>query len=150
MAKEKCISDMFLVNCNFNWADEFDLAGFELLSRGELLIMKKKMKMLDRDSDYDYEYEIGFGTNESLMYSPSDVIDIIDDVLKQKPLSDKDAKVIERVFDDYSTAVISLSEIVDRIWEEATDNGFEPDEDVYDVDEDDEDDEDEDDEDDED
>lgn len=135
MANEKNISDLFLVNCNFNWADEFDLAGFEILSRGELLCMKKDMKKLDRTCDYDYEYEIYFGTNESLMYSPSDVIDIIDDVLKQKPLSDKDAKVIERVFDDYSTAVISLSEIVDRIWEEAKDNGFDEDADDDDDDE---------------
>lgn len=134
MANKKSMDDLFLVNCDFNWADEFDLAGFELLSRGELLYMKKEMKKLDRSSDYDYEYEICFGTNESLMYAPSDVIDIIDDVLKQKPLSDNDAKVIERVFDDYSTAVISLSEIVDRIWEEATDNGFEDDDDDEDDD----------------
>lgn len=97
---------------------------------------------LDRSSDYDYEYEIGFGTNESLMYSPSDVIDIIDDVLKQKPISEDDAKVIERVFDDYSTAVISLSEIVDRILEEATENGYDENEDDEDDDDDDEDDED--------
>lgn len=138
MANENSMDDIFLVNCNFNWADEFDLAGFEILSRGELLCMKEDMEKLDRTCDYDYEYEIFFGTNESLTYSPSDVIDFIDDVLKQKPLSEDDAKVIERVFDDYSTAVISLSEIVDRIWEEAKDNGFDEDtvdeEDIFDED----------------
>lgn len=91
------------------------------------------MEKLDRTSDYDYEYEIYFGTNESLDFSPRDVIDMINDVLKQKPISEDDAKVIERVFEDYSTAVISLSEIVERILVEATDNGYDENEDEDDI-----------------
>lgn len=138
MANENSMDDLFLVDCDFNWADEFDLAGFEILSRSELLNMKEDMQKLDSSSDYDYEYEIYFGTNESLNYSPSDVIDIIDDVLKQTPISEDDAKVIERVFDSTSSAVITLSEIVERIWEEATDNGFDEDgvdeDDIFDED----------------
>lgn len=128
MANENSMDDLFLVDCDFNWADEFDLAGFEILSRGELLSMKEDMEKLDRTSDYDYEYEIYFGTNESLDFSPSDVIDIIDKVLKQTPISEDDAKVIDRVMGS-CRAVISLSEIVERIWEEAKDNGFDEDED---------------------
>lgn len=128
MANENSMDDLFLVDCDFNWADEFDLAGHEILSRGELLSMKEDMEKLDSSSDYDYEYEIYFGTNESLNYSPSDVIDIIDKVLKQTPIAEDDAKVIDRVMGSCS-AVISLSEIVERIWEEATDNGFDENED---------------------
>lgn len=128
MANENSMDDIFLVDCDFNWADEFDLAGFELLSRGELLSMKEDMEKLDRTCDYDYEYEIYFGTNESLNYSPSDVIGIIDKVLKQTPIAPEDAKVIDRVMGSCS-AVCSLSEIVERIWEEATDNGFDENED---------------------
>lgn len=123
MTNENSMDDLFLVDCDFNWADEFDLAGFEILSRGELLSMKEDMEKLDHTSDYDYEYEIYFGTNESLNYSPSEVIDIIDDVLKQKPIASDDVKVIKRVMGS-CRAVCSLSEIVERIWEEATDNGF--------------------------
>lgn len=126
MANENSMDDLFLVDCDFNWADEFDLAGFEILSRGELLSMKEDMEKLDRTNDYDYEYEIYFGTNESLDFSPSDVIDIIDKVLKQTPISEDDAKVIDRVMGS-CRAVISLSEIVERIWEEAKDNGFDED-----------------------
>lgn len=137
MANENSMDDIFLVDCDFNWADEFDLAGFELLSRGELLSMKEDMEKLDRTCDYDYEYEIYFGTNESLNYSPSDVIDIIDKVLKQTPIAPEDAKVIDRVMGSCS-AVCSLSEIVERIWEEAIDNGFGEDDAPYDPDEDDE------------
>lgn len=136
MANENSMDDLFLVDCDFNWADEFDLAGHEILSRSELLSMKEDMEKLDRTCDYDYEYEIYFGTNESLNYSPSDVIDIIDKVLKQTPISEDDAKVIDRVMGS-CRAVISLSEIVERIWEEATDNGFDENEDIE-VDEDDE------------
>lgn len=123
MANKKSMDDLFLVDCSFNWADEFNLAGFEILSRSRLLSMRENMEKLDRSSDYDYEYEIYFGTNEGLTYSPSEVIDIIDDALKQKPISEDDAKVIKRVMGS-CRAVCSLSEIVERIWEEATDNGF--------------------------
>lgn len=126
MANENSMDDLFLVNCDFNWADEFDLAGFEILSRSELLKMKEDMQKLDRSSKYDYGYEIYFGTNESLDFSPRDVIDIIDKVLKQTPISEDDAKVIERVMGS-CRAVCSLSEIVKGIWEEATYNGFEED-----------------------
>lgn len=136
MANENSMDDLFLVDCNFNWADEFDLAGHEILSRGELLSMKEDMEKLDRTCDYDYEYEIYFGTNENLTYSPSNVIDIIDKVLKQTPIAPEDAKVIDRVMGS-CRAVCSLSEIVERIWEEATDNGFDENEDIE-VDEDDE------------
>lgn len=129
MANENSMDDLFLVDCDFNWADEFDLAGHEILSRGELLSMKEDMEKLARSSEYDYEYEIYFGTNESLNYSPSDVIDIIDKVLKQTPIAPEDAKVIDRVMGS-CRAVISLSEIVERIWEEATDNGFDENEDA--------------------
>ena len=128
MANENSMDDLFLVDCDFNWADEFDLAGFEILSRSELLNMKEDMQKLDSSSDYDYEYEIYFGTNESLNYSPRDVIGIIDKVLEQTPISEDDAKVIERVMGS-CRAVCSLSEIVERIWEEATDNGFDENED---------------------
>ncbi len=117
------MDDLFLVDCDFNWADEFDLAGFEILSRGALLNMKGDMLRLSRSRDYNYEYEIYFGTNESLDFSPRDVIRIIDKVLEQTPIAEDDAKVIERVIGS-CCAVCSLSEIVERIWEEATDNGF--------------------------
>ena len=133
MANENSMDDLFLVDCNFNWADEFDLAGFEILSRSELLSMKEDMEKLARSREYDYGYEIYFGTNESLDFSPRDVIDIIDKVLKQTPIAPEDAKVIARVMGS-CRAVISLSEIVECIWEEATDNGFDENE----VDEDDE------------
>lgn len=123
MANENNMNDIFLVNCDFNWADEFDLAGFELLTRSELLSMKEDMEKLNRTDDYCYEYEIYFGTNESLNYSPWDVISIIDKVLKQTPIAPEDAKVIDRVMGS-CRAVISLSEIVERIWEEAKDNGY--------------------------
>lgn len=123
MANENSMDDIFLVDCDFNWADEFDLAGFELLTRSELLSMKEDMEKLDRTCDYDYEYKIYFGTNESLDFSPRDVIGIIDKVLKQTPIDPEDAKVIDRVMGS-CRAVCSLSEIVERIWEEATDNGF--------------------------
>lgn len=133
MANENSMDDIFLVDCDFNWADEFDLAGFELLTRSELLSMKEDMEKLARSRDYDYGYEIYFGTNESLDFSPRDVIGIIDKVLKQTPIAEADAEVIERVMGS-CRAVCSLSEIVERIWEEATDNGFDENE----VDEDDE------------
>lgn len=123
MANENSMDDIFLVDCDFNWADEFDLAGFELLSRGKLLSMKEDMEKLNRTNDYCYEYEIYFGTNESLNYSPRDVIGIIDKVLKQTPIAEADAEVIERVMGS-CRAVCSLSEIVESIWEEATDNGY--------------------------
>lgn len=129
MANENSMDDLFLVDCDFNWADEFDLAGHEILSRGELLSMKEDMEKLDRTCDYDYKYEIYFGTNENLTYSPSDVIDIIDKVLKQTPIAPEDAEVIDRVMGS-CRAVISLSEIVERIWEEATDNGYDENEDA--------------------
>lgn len=30
MINENSMDDLFLVDCDFNWADEFDLAGFEM------------------------------------------------------------------------------------------------------------------------
>lgn len=128
MTNENTMNDIFLVDCGFNWADEFDLAGFELLTRSELLSMKEDMEKLNRADDYCYEYEIYFGTNESLDLSPRDVIGTIDKVLKQTPIAPEDAKVIDRVMGS-CRAVISLSEIVERIWEEAKDNGYDENED---------------------
>ena len=83
-----------LVKTHYNWADEADFDGFEVMTETELAKAKAVVKKF---FDEHGSYEFYVGTNEAIDFDDFD--DIFGRHVKITPLTEAEAKVIEKLFD---------------------------------------------------
>ncbi len=81
----------YLVKFSSDWADEFDMDGFRIMSEEEFEKYKTGM------NNEEYPYEAGFGTNEWFDYDSSQ--DIMKD-LTIVEMSEEDVIVFEKYFEN--------------------------------------------------
>lgn len=67
--KDEFVSSYYIVFSCFNYGDEFDLPGFELMSQSQLIAWIDAVRTYFTKESYQ---EMGFGTNESLMFDSYD------------------------------------------------------------------------------
>lgn len=77
----------YLIKNSFNWADEIDFNGFDIISIDDLNEAKEVVKCLS----YDEEYSVGIGSNEELYITRSELEDMLENA---KPLSSIEVMVI--------------------------------------------------------
>ena len=101
-----------LVKTEYNWADEIDFPGWEILDKEEFEADKKIVKEFF-EKPGENGFEICVGTNEEIQFN------CYDDVfgwIEKKEVSDADAEVIIRVIGQYS-GKITISDPIERIKE---------------------------------
>ena len=102
-----------LVKTEYNWADEINLPGWEVMSKGDFEDCKKVIK--DYWKNGGKKFDIYVGTNEGItFYSESDCIPFDSDVIE---ITETDFEVVNRLFGS-SSGKINFSRIVERIEEE--------------------------------
>ncbi len=79
----------FLIKFEGNWADEFDVAGFSVLSEEEWETLQEEIQSIV------YPYELGFGFNESLYFEDQEELQKCIIVRK---LTNEEAYTIEKYF----------------------------------------------------
>jgi hypothetical protein len=84
---------IYLVKFSSDWADEFDMNGFKVMSEEEFEKYKTGM------NNEEYPYEAGFGTNEWFDYE--DAEDVMND-LTIVEISVSEAEVLTKLFTDGS------------------------------------------------
>lgn len=78
-----------LIKWEQNWADEFDMTGFQILSDEDY------NRFIDRINNADYPVEASFGTNESYEFeSIEDITRSIDAIT----LTEKEAETFSNLF----------------------------------------------------
>lgn len=100
---------MLIVRTEYNWADEMDFPGWEIMSERDLEDAKKKVKKYFDNGGAPFE--ICVGTNEEIEFESYD--DVFGWGFEVEEISASDAEVINRVFGRRG-GNITLSEPISR------------------------------------
>jgi hypothetical protein len=102
----------YIVELDFDWADEISFDCFEVFTESELKFFKESLANLGDD-----EREISIGTNEAINISPDDLLDMIENSDPVK-ITEEEYNVI-RVRIGSSYGLLTISEMFDEIeWNE--------------------------------
>ena len=91
---------MYLVKCEADYSDEFDVYGFEVMSKKRWEAIKEAIKRIN------YPVEFYFGTNEGLMpESPKELLSYFTVV----EISKEEVEVLKKFFSTYENVYYGVS-----------------------------------------
>ena len=106
-----------------NWADEFDIFGFEIISKNDFEPIIKTLDYIkENDSNlYNREEEFYYGTNEYVTLSYEDFHKVI---LNSKSLSNEEDQILNNIFGDltYGKGMTFGGRFMDQLYSYCLDN----------------------------
>ena len=98
-----------LIKFSGNWADEFDLYGFSVMTNAGWNEVLNILKNADQSIEIE---EVYFGTNEAMNWNCA--ADFLQD-LEVTSISEEEAKVLEKLFGHYDFGYTFIDQVLERL-----------------------------------